>query len=95
MGDLLRSADLLICTDPFSMLNHEAAICGTPVLLTQAAPPHKQSKLFGSVGISLNEEEARSTVKKAAAHYEKVREKIAGDVDKFIEIVEGHVHSNP
>lgn len=90
LGDLLRAADVLYSADSFSCLNLEAAVCGTPVVLVGPHPERAKTELFGSYGISSDEDHARSTVGDAWGHYQYIRREIAQDVDRFLEVVQSH-----
>jgi O-antigen biosynthesis protein len=88
LADWLRAADLVYSYDGFSMLNVEAAICGTPVLFDPSVTRYGET-IFGELGWAYSPEElpeARREVRWAADHYQSVRETIAGDVDHLLEL---------
>lgn len=88
LGNVLRAAGGLISYDPNSMLNLEATICGTPVLMVRGMPP---SSFFPTLGIMQSPddesfERATEEAKRAADAYEEVRGLIEKDVDRFIDL---------
>lgn len=91
LGDLLRSAELLISADGNSSLNLEATICGTPVLLqdTEDTP----TLLFGSSGLARDRSElddAYRTVSEADEWYAGARLTMALSIDRFIDQATDH-----
>ena len=88
VGDVLRAADLLYSCDPFSGLNDEAVVCGTPVLFSPMAG--------GSMPVTVDRhgmalswdglDQARAEARDGAERYDRLCEALSGDVDRFIEL---------
>lgn len=86
LADILRSVEGVISYDPHSMLNTEATICGTPVLMARGEMPISNT-LFGAKGIIAEANdfyEAAIEAQEVAADYDALRKEIAHDVDDFI-----------
>jgi hypothetical protein len=95
LGDVLRGADLLYSCDPYSALNTQAAICGTPVLFSPTAARRRAAlgtdPLWSDWGFANHPDDlelARLLVWGAAGHHEMVRKEIAGDVENLVEMCE-------
>lgn len=84
LGDVLRGAEGLISYDPISMMNLEATICGTPVLMARGEmPPQTLFGLFGVITDANDFFEGNEQAKLAADNYDEVRDEIRNDVDEF------------
>jgi hypothetical protein len=92
LAELIRSLDYLISFDPFTAVNLEAAISGTPVLIRGEHPKLSRKEIqqhnwtpYG-VAYSMSElDEARRTVHLAYEHYESLLPVFSKRVDDFVE----------
>jgi len=88
---LLGSIEYLISFDPFSALNLEAAMCGTPVRVHTTAewkPKDLENSFFGRFGIAYSDDEMEKAIwesKNGLAHMKYAQSKILmyGTVDNF------------
>lgn len=89
LAEELRRAELVVSYDAFSSVVLEATLCGTPVLLAGgSATEFPEDSVFGSLGIATDPSglaRARSELPEARAHYLRLCEAMAGDVDRFLE----------
>lgn len=89
LGDLLRSAEILVSYDSLSGINNEAAICGCPVLLIANSGPFSREDIasgeLGLNGIAWGEspdewKRATATLPDAWPNYQRV---LAGQRDRI------------
>lgn len=97
LGEVLRGAELVVSYDPFSMLNVEATLCGTPVVILQSqvafgvenwSRADQEATDFGAYGLAYGWDEldrAKEELPLAQDAYANYRDKIFYDVDNFIE----------
>lgn len=93
LGEALRRAELLVSFDTNSQLNHEAVLCGTPVVIPSYCGDRIWEPLFGEKGIAYGWaglDAARDAIASGAAaqEYRAAQREIADDVARFAELVE-------
>lgn len=95
LAERIRTLDYLISFDPFTAVNIEAVLCGTPVLVRGNHPRMSQADITGHgwtpFGVAHNVEdleEARREVHLAYDHYLSLLPVFAKRIDQFIEITQ-------
>lgn len=91
LADELRAAEVLYSCDPFSSLNDEAVVCGTPVLFSRAATATLTGLGFERArGMAYHVGELPLATTEAllegAARHDAAVAGAAGDVDRFVEM---------
>ena len=94
LAQYLASLDYLISFDPFTVMNLEAPLVETPVLIhapdSSWTREHAQLHNWIPYGVAWSPSElpkARETVHKARGHYEALKSVFAGRIDSFVDTI--------
>lgn len=95
LSDYIASLDYLISFDPFTAINIESVISGTPVLIhsqnNQWSREQVEAHGWMPYGVAWSPDEldqARETVHLAAAHYDTKRAEFQRRIDNFIKVTQ-------
>lgn len=95
LAEKIRTLDYLISFDPFSAINLEAVMCGTPVLIrnsdtrwTKEVIDEHQWLKYGVSWSRDNLDKARKDVKMAYDHYLSLLPEFSRRIDNFVEITQ-------